>query len=287
MNHSISKFRLVIMIATMLSFSAVANAQRGYHFNNHNNYHNNYNGHYSYNYQSNYRYSPVRMTTPYYRPNYYYRPVYRPNYYRPTYRLPHFIHYGPRFGFHLSILPFGYSTIYVGRSPYYYNDGIYYRPYTNGGYEVTAAPIGAEISRLPSGAKATVIDGTKYYELGGTFYQEEISSDNRRIYRVVGTDGVLNTGNADQDGPIANNDPNVNNEPNVNSNNVDPVPNNVSPVPSYVAPVVGSRVDQLPGGSKVVVINQQKYYLSADGVYYQEVIEGNSVRYEVTGTPAN
>jgi len=277
MKHSISKFRLVVMIAVMLSFSAVVNAQRGHHNNNHNSNHN-YNGHYnSYNYQSNYHYSPARITTPYhYRPNYYYRPVYRPHYYHPTYRLPHFIHYGPRFGFHLSILPFGYSTIYVGRSPYYYNDGIYYRPYTSGGYEVTAPPIGAEVSRLPSGAKATVIDGEKYYELGGTFYQEEISSDNSLRYRVVGTDGVLNTGNDDQEGPV------------VNNNTVVPVPpaTPVAPV-APVAPTVGSRVDQLPEGSKVVLINQQKYYLSADGVYYQEVIEGNSVKYEVTGTQAN
>ena len=258
MKRSILNIRLVILLAMLLSFSAVVNAQRGHHSNNYSN-----NGrHYTYNYH----YSPVRFSTPYhYQSNYYYRPVYRQHYYRPVYRLPHYIHYGPAFGIHLGILPFGYSTIYVGRSPYYYNDGIYYRPYSNGGYEVTAPPLGAEVSRLPNGAKATVIDGEKYYELGGTFYQEDFSSGNSVRYKVVGTDGVLNTNNGDQDGPVVNNDY-YNNNP---------------------APAVGSRVDQLPQGSKVVVINQQKFYLSADGVYYQEVIEGNSVRYEVTGTQVN
>ena len=261
MKRSISNTRLVIILALLLSFSSVVNAQRGHHFNTYNNY----NRHYGYNYNNNYHYSQVRITTPYhYRTNYFYRPVYRQPYYRPVYRLPHYIHYGPAFGIHLGILPFGYSTIYVGRSPYYYNDGIYYRPYSNGGYEVTAPPLGAEVSRLPNGAKTTVIDGEKYYELGGTFYQEEISSGNKVRYKVVGTDGVLNTNKDDKDGPVVNNDYNSN-----------------------TAPAIGSRVDQLPQGSKVMVINQQKYYLSPDGVYYQEVIEGNSVRYEVTGTQVN
>ena len=31
-----------------------------------------------------------------------------------------------------------------------------------------------------------------------------------------------------------------------------------------------------------LVINQQKYFVSTDGVYYKEVIEGDKIRYEVT-----
>jgi hypothetical protein len=269
MKRSMSNFRLVIMLTVMLSFSAVANAQRGYHYDRHYSYHNSY------------HYVPARISSPFgYGPSYYYRPVYRPHYYRPIYRLPHFIHYGPAFGFRLGILPFGYSTIYVGDYPYYYNNGIYYRPYADGGYEVTAPPLGAEVNHLPTGAKATVIDGEKYYELGGTFYQEEISSGNRLKYKVVGTDGVLNTNNNERDGPVISN--NNNNNGNNNNNNNNSINNN-----NNLIPATGSRVDQLPEGSKVVVINQQKYYLSRDGIYYREVIEGNSVRYEVTGTQAN
>src|SRR6185436_6525567 len=181
-------------------------------------------------------------------------------------------HYGPTIGFRLSVLPFGYSTIYSGRSPYYYNDGVYYRPYTNGGYEVAAPPLGAAVSKLPSGAKATVIDGQKYYELGGTFYQEEYSSNDKLSYRVVGTDGVLNTDNGNDVGPIVNdNNNNINNDNIINNNNSnsndniinnnnsinnDNVISNNAPVP-----LPGTRVDKLPEGSKVVVIDQQKYYV--------------------------
>ena len=48
-------------------------------------------------------------------------------------------------------------------------------------------------------------------------------------------------------------------------------------------PATGTRVDQLPPGARTVVIKNEKYYLSPTGVYYQVVIEGDKVRYEVTG----
>jgi hypothetical protein len=38
-----------------------------------------------------------------------------------------------------------------------------------------------------------VIDGQKYYEQNGTFYKEQVDQNNRLSYKVVGTDGVLNT----------------------------------------------------------------------------------------------
>ena len=48
-------------------------------------------------------------------------------------------------------------------------------------------------------------------------------------------------------------------------------------------PEVGTRFDKLPEGSKTVVLKKEKYYVSPAGVYYQEVIDGNTIRYEVTG----
>lgn len=142
-----------------------------------------------------------------YHPKYYsvYRPVYRPvyhpgyayyprYYYRPVYRSPYvYPHFGPAFGVRISILPFGYHPFYVGNNPFYFYQGVYYRPNSNGGYEVVAPPLGATVKHLPKGAKLTVINGEKYYELGGTFYQEEITSKNKLQYVVVGTDGVINT----------------------------------------------------------------------------------------------
>ncbi len=249
MNKFKLKFHFVFMLGMALIFSTAVNAQNRHHNYYNHNYYNS--GHYSHH---NY---PVRYSSPYRYPNYFSRPIYRSrNYYPFVYRLPHYNHYGPSFGFRLSILPFGYNTIYFGPSPYYYNDGIFYRPYSSGGYEVTPPPIGATVPHLPTGAKLTMIDGQKYFELGGTFYQEEISSSNKVEYKVVGADGVLNTGTENQVGQTEENNP---------------------------APITGSRVDQLPADSKVVVINRQKYYLSPDGVYYNEVIEGNTVKYEVSG----
>ena len=215
-----------------------------------------------------------------------YRPVYSPNYsygygygqrynnypsyhYRPVYRSPYgYSHFGPSFGFRLSILPFGYYPFYLGINPYYYYQGVYYRPYTNGGYEVIAPPLGATIKHLPSGAKATVINGQKYYELGGTFYKEQINAKNKLSYVVVGTDGVINTVDQDkqQDAPDA--------TPNV--------------VPDQAPPQQGTLLNQLPANSKVVVIKQQKYYLAPSGIYYKEIIDANNnVSYEVAGGDDN
>jgi hypothetical protein len=162
---------------------------------------------------------------PNYRPNYYpvYHPPYRTHYvpgyvyypgyhYRPVYRSPYvYPHFGPAFGVRITVLPFGYYPFYIGNNPFYYYQGIYYRPYSNGGYEVIAPPLGATVKHLPSGAKLTIINGEKYYELGGTFYQEEITDKNKLEYVVVGTDGVINTIDQSQlqpeDGPGANYSP--------------------------------------------------------------------------------
>jgi hypothetical protein len=51
------------------------------------------------------------------------------------------------------------------------------------------------VNNLPPGAAVAVIDGQKYYEVGGTYYQEIDGGG----YAVVGTDGVLNTDNAGGD----------------------------------------------------------------------------------------
>jgi Family of unknown function (DUF6515) len=255
------KITVIMMFALLLSAGLFA--QRGRGNNNH------YNRGHNNNYNRNYHYQPRNHVSiqvgprynyrPGYRPAYrpYYRPVYRPAY-RPIYRSPRaYVHFGPVFGVRINVLPFGYSRIYVGSNPYYYNDGIYYRSYNNGGgYEVVQPPLNATVSRLPSNATVTVIDGQKYYQVGGTFYQEEFAGNNKLRYRVVGTDGVINTENAAQDEDL-----NAYDE---------------------ALPSVGSRYDELPAESKVQVINQQKYFVSTDGVYYKEVIEGDKIRYEVT-----
>jgi len=98
----------------------------------------------------------------------------------------------PPFGITISTLPYGYFGFYMGPNPYYYFYGIFYQPHASQ-YEVVAPPLGAVVNKLPSGAKVKMIDGQKYYEQNNTFYKEEFDQNNKLTYRVVGTDGVLNT----------------------------------------------------------------------------------------------
>ena len=181
--------------------------------------------------------------------------------YRSAYRSPFvYSHFGPAFGFRISILPFGYSPFFIGNNPFYYYQGVYYRPYNNGGYEVIAPPLNAVVKHLPSGAKVTVINGEKYYELGGTFYQEEISAKNKLQYRVVGTNGVINTVGEDE------NESTINDAP--------PVNNNLKPESEKF--VQTQKLSQLPANCKSVIINNQKLYLAPNGIYYQESIDANN-----------
>jgi hypothetical protein len=245
--------KISVLTCMAILFTTGLFAQRG-RGNNHHSYNRGYyhqRSHVSVNIGPRYGYRPYYRPAPVYR----YRPVYRP-----VYRSPRaYMHFGPAFGFRLNVLPFGYSRIYVGGNPYYYNDGVYYRNYNNSSYQVVAPPLNATVDRLPSNAAVTVIDGQKYYQVGGTFYQEEFTGADKPSYRVVGTDGVIETGNNN----------NTADEPQVTANN-------------QQAPTIGSRYDELPADSRVQIINQQKYFASPGGVYYKEVIEGDKLRYEVT-----
>ena len=259
MNYMKKVKPIFFSIVLLLTVCSTASAQRRHYGGGYRNY--NYYGYNSY--RPYHSYVSVNFGRPY---NYY------PYYNRPVYRTPYsYVHFGPAFGFRINVLPYGYYPFYFGGNPYYYYDGIYYRPYSGGGYEVAPPPIGATVKHLPSGAKVTVIDGVKYYELGGTFYQEEITENNKLRYRVVGTDGVLNTGAGTDE------DSNYTTPPATQQNNT----------PAEELPAVGARFDKLPEGSKTVILKKEKYYVSPAGVYYQEVIDGNNIRYEVTGTGEN
>lgn len=126
--------------------------------------------------------------------------------------------------------------------------------------------MGAKLPELPSGSKAVVVDGMKYYEHKGTYYKEEISPDNHLLYEVVGTKGVLNT--PQQNMPQQ--------YPQQNTPQQLPADNNV----------IGSKIESLPANTRSVSINGQKYYMAPSGTYYQEVIDGNRVFYQVVGNSA-
>src|ERR1700693_5854314 len=51
-------------------------------------------------------------------------------------RFWHDFRYGARF----AVLPVGYVSLVVGGSPYYYDDGVYYQPADDGGYQEVYPP---------------------------------------------------------------------------------------------------------------------------------------------------
>jgi hypothetical protein len=232
--------------------------RRGYgqrpHYRNYYGYRNNryYNrgwsyGGYRYNgWHPGYRFGGPRVIIPYRGINFHYFNGY---YYRPfgTYwrMVP------PPVGLSIAILPGGYRRVYAGGDPYYYYGGAYYRELRDRRYEVVDAPLGASVPELPEAAKVIVINGEKLYELDGTYYKEEIRDNSEIWYTVVGRDGKLDTAVEAA------------------------LPDN--------RPANGTWVDKLPDNCKTVVISGNKYFVSPDGVYYEEVVEKNTIRYRVTG----
>ena len=165
----------------------------------------------------------------------------------------------PPFGIRISLLPRGYWSLSLGGYPYFYYNGIFYRK-SNNDYEVVKAPVGAEVPSIPRDAKTVVIDGSKYYEYNGTYYKETIKNNGEIWYTVEGKNGVLNTDKAA----------------------AAPLPTE-PPVASNAAPSIGDVVDKLPDNTKTVVINSKKYFVSTDNIYYEEIIDGQQVRYKVAG----
>jgi len=177
------------------------------------------------------------------RPGYHFRPGY-------AYRRPYFgyrSYYRPYIGFSLSVLPFGYYPFFYGADQFYYSGGLFYRQYDNA-YKVVAPPVGAEVPDLPDDAREIVINGQTFYEYKGVYYSQTQNADGKTVYVVSGKDGVLNTDNNTQD-----------------------------------LPKVGDVVSQLPEGSREVQLKGQKYYVSPDDVYYEEVVDGNTTTYRVVG----
>jgi hypothetical protein len=76
------------------------------------------------------------------------------------------------FGRHIPTLPFGFLTLNIGGTPYYYSDGIYYQPY-QGGYQEVYPPVGADVPQPPDGAITINAGGQIYYYAGGAFYLQQ------------------------------------------------------------------------------------------------------------------
>ena len=163
------------------------------------------------------------------------------------YRRPFYSFYRPYLGIRLSVLPYGYYPFYFGQDQFYYSSGLFYRQ-DNNTYTVVVPPVGAEVPTLPSDAKQIQINGQVYYEYKGVYYTEKAGQDGKTTYIVAGKDGVLDTDNNDSQ-----------------------------------QPQIGDVVNSLPEGYHEVVLKGQKYYVTPDDIYYEEVVDGNNVSYRVIG----
>lgn len=173
---------------------------------------------------------------------------------------PGFGYYGyPHLGFYCGILPYGYYPFYWGDDLYYYDNGIFYTPYDNGGYQVTAPPIGAGVPNLPENSNAIQIDGVQYYESDGVYYKESVDDKGKKIYVVAGRDGVLNTADSVTD-----------------------------PNATEAAPKIGDMVNQLPDDCRKVNLNGKKYFVSPDGIYYEKVTDPDgNIAYRIASLPSD
>jgi len=179
------------------------------------------------------------------RPGYGYRPSYGRPYYRPYYSYYNF--YRPFLGFRIGVLPYGYYPFWYGPTQFYYSGGLFYQQ-NNSQYEVVTPPVGAEVPNLPSDANQVTINGVDYYEYKGVYYTQKENADGKTVYVVAGKDGILNT----TDGPV-------------DTHNI------------------GDIINQLPEGCREVTIKNEKYFVSPDDVYYEEIVDGTNITYRVIG----
>jgi hypothetical protein len=150
-------------------------------------------------------------------------------------------YYYPWIGYGYAYLPYGYYPFYWGGAAFYFSAGYFYQ-YDGGQYTVVAPPVGAAVNELPSGAKEIVINGTQYYEYNGVYYKPVTKDDGTLVYEVEGKDGQLNTSATGVDS---------------------------------VEPKVGDLVPELPPDCRKIKLNGQEYYISVDGIYYQETKDQN------------
>jgi hypothetical protein len=160
----------------------------------------------------------------------------------------------PHLGFYLGVLPYGYYPFFYGPDQYYYSNGIFYAPYSGGGYQVVAPPVGAAVPGLPRGAKSIMIDNQQYYEFNGVYYKTVVNDKGEKVFVVAGKDGVLNT-----DGAQAQED---------------------------MAPKVGDIIGQLPDNCRKVTLNGKRYFVAPDDIYYEQIKDNNgNTAYRIASVP--
>lgn len=87
----------------------------------------------------------------------------------------------PSYGQRFANMPGAYVNINFGGNPYYYADGLFYRPYRNY-FQVSFPPFGLHVNVLPTVYHPVIWGGNPYYYSNGVFYRP---SRNTRDYEVV------------------------------------------------------------------------------------------------------
>jgi hypothetical protein len=163
--------------------------------------------------------------------------------------------YKPKLGYRCKYLVSPYAFTWADED-FFYDLGLFYA-FDDGEYTVVEPPIGAEVTALPDSAQSIVINGKQYYECNGVYYQPVTKDNGTVVYMVAGKDGVLNTNSTIQD-----------DEPK--------------------GPQLGDVVNQLPSNCRKININGQKIFVSPDGVYYLQKVDGSgNIFYKVIGLPSD
>ena len=103
-----------------------------------------------------------------------------PSHDRHQYRHHHQHHHSyPSYGKVVFGLPFGFISLYIGGSRYYYCDGVFYHQH-GFDYVVTPPPIGAAVSFPPADCERYIINGVTYYSNEDVYFE-----DTRQGYVVV------------------------------------------------------------------------------------------------------
>ncbi len=166
-------------------------------------------------------------------------------------------------GLRFTRLPFGYTSFYFGNIPYYYFGGTYYRNYNNG-YQVVIPPVGARVASIPQDARLEVINDETYYQHNGTYYKELQMPNGSILYEVMDTNIILNSNNA----PVQQ----------------VPMQGEHVPVRKNSYEKIGYETEKLPSNCKAITLNEQRYYQSPTGWYYQEMQNENGSTFKIVGS---
>lgn len=167
----------------------------------------------------------------------------------------------------------------------HYSRGIFYRPVRRG-YLVVAPPVGLRIATLPPYYVRVVVRGTLFFYCNGVFYQK--SEDDRETYVVVKPPVGAKVTELPEGYAIKLIDGKkyyvVDDTYYAEVLSDNKMYYEVVQPPQQVTShlMIGARLPHLPESHEVKVIDNQKYYL-ANGIYFKEIIENDTIWYEAVG----